>query len=63
MYSMNGRIKGETASKKNKRKSRLVVTCKECGFVLKDISKEFGEEMFCPYCGKNTLTYTLNDEK
>ncbi len=59
MYSLNGRIKKDTATKVEKKQSRQVLCCNSCGFILRGKSKEFGEELTCPMCQSKDLTYEL----
>jgi predicted RNA-binding Zn-ribbon protein involved in translation (DUF1610 family) len=56
MYSTNGRLHKDTASKKEKHKKQVLV-CISCQTVLKSMSKEFGEQTICPNCGSDHLEY------
>ena len=59
MYSINGRLSKETATTvASQRKQHLI--CKECGFVLDNMSREFGEKLVCPKCGSTHLEYELD---
>jgi len=59
MYSANGRVKKETSNINIPQKKQHLV-CKDCGYIMEGMSKEFGENMVCPKCGGHHLEYELD---
>ena len=55
MYSANGRAKRDVASEKKDGNKKMVVTCKDCGNQMPELSKEFGEKTACTNCGSTNL--------